>query len=414
MSLKKHKALLTGGIIATVLAFSALGGSLSQAAIQDEYQSWKQYGSEWSTLHLGSSGETVARSGCAVTSAAILMVKSGSVTDEDFTPGTLVTYMNQNGGFSSGGGINWDKLSGYAPSFAYQGRSQLVGTQSQKASRIKKLLDEGYYVIAVVKNGGHFVAVDSVNGDQIVMNDPGSRETSLFDKYPASGLVSIRIFTGANSQIDIAPPPAPDVIETTAVSETTVIETTTIFTMETEPVEETTEFTEISETTPETTTETTAPETTTEESTELTTETTTTTEETTTTTESTTTTTTEATTTTTTEATTTTTETTTTTAVTTTTEAPRTIYISTETEAIPSQAQAGLFEINDQHVYMHVKFYTTEDINLRGEPNIDSEIFSVIPKGTYLDVVEVDNEFQWGRVAYNGNEGWISLEYTGL
>ncbi len=408
MSLKKHKALLTGGIIATVLAFSALGGSLSQAAIQDEYQSWKQYGSEWSTLHLGSSGETVARSGCAVTSAAILMVKSGSVTDEDFTPGTLVTYMNQNGGFSSGGGINWDKLSGYAPSFVYQGRSQLVGTQSQKASRIKKLLDEGYYVIAVVKNGGHFVAVDSVNGDQIVMNDPGSRETSLFGKYPASGLVSVRIFTGANSEItELAPPPAPDVIETTAVSETTVIEATTTFTLETESIEETTaeettESTEIPETTAETTAETTVPETTTEEST---TETTTTTEETTTTTEATTTTTTEATTTT---------ETTTTTAVTTTTEAPRTIYISSQTEAIPSQAQAGLFEIDDQHVYMHVKFYTTEDIYLRAEPNTDSEIFSVVPKGTYLDVVEVDNEFQWGRVAYNGNEGWISLEYTGL
>ena len=207
MSHKQHKALLTGGMIAAVLAFSALGGSLSQAAIQDEYQSWKQYGSEWSTLHLGTSSETVARSGCAVTSAAILMVKSGSVTDEDFTPATLVNYMNQNGGFSSGGGINWDKLSGYAPSFVYEGRSQLVGTQSQKAQRIKALLDEGYYVIAVVKNGGHFVAVDSVNGDQITMNDPGSRYTSLFDKYPASGLVSVRIFSGGNSpQLRHSPP----------------------------------------------------------------------------------------------------------------------------------------------------------------------------------------------------------------
>ena len=405
MSLKKQKALLTGGMIAAILAFSSLGGSLSQAAIQDEYQSWKQYGSEWSTLHLGASGETVARSGCAVTSAAILMVKSGSVTDEDFTPGTLVNYMNQNGGFSSGGGINWDKLSGYAPSFVYQGRSQLVGTQSQKAERIKALLDEGYYVIAVVKNGGHFVAVDSVNGDQITMNDPGSRSTSLFEKYPASGLVSIRIFTGGNSQIvELTPPPAPDVIETTAVSETTVIETTTTFTLETEAPEETTEFVEITEfaetaetTTAETVEETsTLPETTTEETT-TSTETTTTEETTTTTTEATTTT-----------------ETTTTTAVTTTTEAPRTIYISTQTEAIPSQAQAGLFEVNDKHLYMHVKVYTTEDIYLRAKPNSDSEIFSIVPKGTYVDVVEIDNDFKWGRIAYDGNEGWISLEYAGL
>ena len=63
---------------------------------------------------------------------------------------------------------------------------------------------------------------------------------------------------------------------------------------------------------------------------------------------------------------------------------------------------------------MHVKIYTMENVYLREKPEADAEIFSFIPKGTYVDVVETDNDFKWGRVAYNGNEGWICLEYAGL
>ena len=63
---------------------------------------------------------------------------------------------------------------------------------------------------------------------------------------------------------------------------------------------------------------------------------------------------------------------------------------------------------------MHIKFYTIENVYLRAKPDENSEIFSTIPKGTYVAVVETDNEFKWGRVAYNGNEGWISLKNTGL
>ena len=81
---------------------------------------------------------------------------------------------------------------------------------------------------------------------------------------------------------------------------------------------------------------------------------------------------------------------------------------------IPSELDAALFEIGQRHYLMNVKFMTMDNLHLREEANTKSDILCVIPAGTYLDVVEVDDGFEWGRVSYNGNEGWISLYYAGL
>ncbi len=430
----KVKAAIAGGVLAALMATAALSGTISQAISDNAYKSWKQYGETWSSMTLGSSGETVARSGCAVTSAAILMVKSGSVTDDSFTPATLVSYLSANGGFSASGGINWNKLTNYAPSFVYCGKSALSGTQQQKAEKMQSLIDQGYYLEAVVKNGGHFVAVDSVSGSDVTMMDPGSKSTSLFDKYAASGVVSLRLFKGANSTVKVseetaeteAPAAETEPIETT-VTEIETTEVTTVYT--TEAAEETTEIT--TEITTEAITEETTGETA-EETTEVTTTAVTTTEVTTT--ESTTTETKKETTTTaavTTTAAPATTAPTVTTAAAATTLAPppaptpimsappAPVYIAEEPDTaqqtiIPSRAEAELFRINNMNIFMSVRFTTTDKLHLRENPNTQSDILLVIPEGTALDVVEIDAAFHWGRVAYNGKEGWISLDYAGL
>lgn len=409
----KVKAAIAGGVLAALMAAAAIGGTVIQAVSDNAYKSWKQYGESWSGLTLGSSRETVAASGCAVTSAAMLMVKSGSVTDDSFTPATIVSYMSANGGFTSSGSINWNKLTGYAPSFIYCGKASLSGTQQQKAEHMQNLMDQGYYLAAVVKNGGHFVAIDAVNGSNVTMMDPGSKSTSLFDRYAASGVVSLRLFKGANSTVSAAEPTEAITAETTTITETTVIETTettALYTTTAEPseaVQETTEvtttLTETQTTTTETTKETTATETTTTET--AVTETT---------------------------AAETTAATVTTAApivnvpVETTPTAPRPLPTppmpeQTETvpeiervPVIPSRAQAGLFRLQGKNLFMTVRFTTTDNLHLREEANTDSDILLVIPEGTVLDVVEIDSGFTWGRVAYDGKEGWISLNYAGL
>ncbi|MDE5563850.1 MAG: SH3 domain-containing protein, partial [Oscillospiraceae bacterium] len=371
-------------------------------------------------MYIGKSGETVAKSGCAVTSAAMLMVQSGSVTDADFNPGTIISYLNQNGGFSSSGSINWNKLSGYAPNFTYVRNYKLSGTQQQKAATMQSLMDDGYYLLAVVKYGGHFVAIDSVDGSNVTMMDPGSRSTSLFDKYAADGVISLRLFTGANSHT-VQPaepePTAPEMIEpetTEAVTEATEVseeaETTEAQEMtapempteaETEPIEtiETTAVTtQVAETTQVTiATEavlteppapaaaepvktTAAPNPTTTVTTQVV-------------------------------------------PVTppspevmeevqlplTAPELPQSEIAQAEMAVIPSHAEASLFKAAGQHFYMQVKFRTTDNLHLRENPDTNSDILLVIPTDTVLDVVEVNDDFTWGRVAYNGEEGWISL-----
>ena len=78
------------------------------------------------------------------------------------------------------------------------------------------------------------------------------------------------------------------------------------------------------------------------------------------------------------------------------------------------QAEATLVEIKQQHIFMSIRFTVKADLNLRESADADSEILTVIPANTSLNVVEVDEDFKWGRVLYNGCEGWIALNFAEL
>ena len=75
---------------------------------------------------------------------------------------------------------------------------------------------------------------------------------------------------------------------------------------------------------------------------------------------------------------------------------------------------AKLVEIKEQHIFMSIRFTVKENLNLRQNPDTDSDILTVIPANTSLNVVETDEDFKWGKVLYNGCEGWIALNFAAL
>ncbi|MDE5769775.1 MAG: hypothetical protein K2H82_10365 [Oscillospiraceae bacterium] len=483
MSFLKGRVKALGAVASVVLSATLFGSSLIYASMTNNYRSWKQTGSSWSSMTMGTNGGTVAKYGCAVTSSAMLMVKSGAVTDSDFNPGVLIEFLNENGGFSADGDLNWSALAYYAPDFKFDGRVDLYGTDEQKIQRVQQLLADGFSVVAQVKYGAHFVAVDSVKGEEIMMLDPGSQGTSLNETYGVASMNSLRIFrttnyknpqNSGNSGLSVtqnsvqtfvqhadAPETAPEIIpEVPATAPVVELSTVPVTMPETAPVTtvadtETvaSQVTELSETskstevfiqtapavdTTEVTITTTKPETM-HEVVIITKAPTSTTEE------------------------------TTCTMTTAQTEilidpiienpensenhvnpdsqnqniqdvqeseqnldniqiilletAPETapgITAATPTEetvpvCVPEdQMESVLGQIKEKDLYITVRFYILKDLDLLSEPDGISAALQTVPAGTCLDVVEVDEEFQWGKVRYEGQEGWISLRSANL
>ena len=60
----------------------------------------------WASVHLGGSAYTMGGAGCAVTASASVATQ----VNPDMTPLQLVTWLNGNGGFTSGGLLYWSKV----------------------------------------------------------------------------------------------------------------------------------------------------------------------------------------------------------------------------------------------------------------------------------------------------------------
>ena len=118
----------------------------------------------------------------------MLIAKSGVPTNVqgDFNPGTFVTALNKNGGFS-GANFAWYSVTSVAPKFRpVQINYSLAGlSKEQKLNTIRNLVSQGYYVVAEVKGntGQHWVAIDNVTGNTINMMDPGSSSTNMWAQY---------------------------------------------------------------------------------------------------------------------------------------------------------------------------------------------------------------------------------------
>lgn len=72
---------------------------------------YSQRDERWARVPLGRSSYTMYGAGCAVTDVAII----GTLADPSFTPLDMVTWLNANGGFTSGGLLYWAKAAEAVP-----------------------------------------------------------------------------------------------------------------------------------------------------------------------------------------------------------------------------------------------------------------------------------------------------------
>ena len=181
----KQLAELTSDKYTTMWASVIFGTYGSSGPITE----WKQKGKEWSNIRIGNTSKTIGDVGCLVTSVAILIEKSGVPTKDiyPFNPGTFVTALNNVYGFD-GANLQYGPISKVVPDFVYQDRVNLRGkTKSEKLYEIKKYYENGYYIAVEVagatETSQHWVAVDNVTNNTILMLDPGSYETDMWKQY---------------------------------------------------------------------------------------------------------------------------------------------------------------------------------------------------------------------------------------
>ena len=154
-----------------------------------EISTWKQKGREWSNIRIGNTSKTIGDVGCLVTSVSILIKKSEVPTKDiyPFNPGTFVTALNNVYGFD-GANLQYGPISKVVPGFVYQDRVILRDkSKSEKFSTIKKYYESGYYIAIEVagatETSQHWVALDYVTDNKIIMLDPGSEATDMWVQY---------------------------------------------------------------------------------------------------------------------------------------------------------------------------------------------------------------------------------------
>ena len=163
---------------------------------QTDYRKWAQGDSRWGSLPLGDSTKTVSSSGCTVTCVAKTIIQAGLRDPGEFDVGTLVKWMNANGGFS-GANLIWAKPTELVEELSYEGT--LLGTRSPTAyysseeynDQLLSWIREGYHLIIAVKSQGHWVAVDEARsletGEIHIMDSlksSANADVALADRYP--------------------------------------------------------------------------------------------------------------------------------------------------------------------------------------------------------------------------------------
>lgn len=152
-------------------------------------ENWKQKGESWSNIKIGHTNKTIGDIGCLVTSIAILIKKSGVSTGNinPFNPGSFVQALNNSYGFDRNGGLLYGPISNLIPYFKYTGRVDISNkSKVDKLNEIKRYYDAGYYLaIKVVdtNNSQHWVALDEIKNDTIIMSDPGSKKIDMWSAY---------------------------------------------------------------------------------------------------------------------------------------------------------------------------------------------------------------------------------------
>lgn len=197
-----HGVLLA--IIIVMGLFAGLCTPVKSAAAGEDFRTWRQLDERWGSFPIG--GSTVARSGCYITSIAMIAVASGARDTESFDPGVFAKTLNDMGAFSSGGAlVSWGSIPKAVPevSIATPETYFTSTTESGKAHEIRSYLEKGLYVICNV--GGHWVYIDGVIGDDVYMADPAKDDILMFEAYNNSSITRIQAFSGKNPYSGFTP-----------------------------------------------------------------------------------------------------------------------------------------------------------------------------------------------------------------
>lgn len=157
-----------------------------------EYVNWRQTDPNWSNIKIGNTNSTIGKIGCLVTSIAILIEKSGvNTTISSFNPGTFVEALNNNNGFDGGGNLQYAAVKKAVPGFSYVGNVNLRGkTRSEKLALITQYFNQGYFITTEVKGATpgnqHWVAVTGVDSINVMIVDPASSQTIMWNAYEVS------------------------------------------------------------------------------------------------------------------------------------------------------------------------------------------------------------------------------------
>lgn len=157
-----------------------------------EYVNWRQTDPSWANIKIGNTNSTIGKIGCLVTSIAILIEKSGAnTTISPFNPGTFVEALNKNNGFDSGGNLQYVAVNKVVSGFSYVGNVNLRGkTRSEKLALITQYFNQGYFITTEVKGATpgnqHWVAVTGVDSINVMIVDPASSQTIMWNAYEVS------------------------------------------------------------------------------------------------------------------------------------------------------------------------------------------------------------------------------------
>ena len=197
------------------------------ALAAEDFRMWRQLDDRWGNTAMG--GTTVRRSGCYITSIAMVAVASGARDTDSFDPGVFAKQLNDMGAFSSGGAlIAWASVNKAIPeiSIATANISFKSGDQKGKAAEMKEYLDKGMYVICNV--GGHWVYVDGIIGDDVYMADPAKDDILMFEAYNNAGINCYQALKGKNPYSGFTPLKTNTAEVATSASSSTATTATTV------------------------------------------------------------------------------------------------------------------------------------------------------------------------------------------
>ena len=206
-------------IICLIASFSITGAF----AAGEDYRGWAQSDSRWGNLPMGSSGSTVSSIGCCVTSVTKLIIQAGLRNSNDFNVGTLVRWLNNNGGFTSDGGLYWGKPGECVSGWSNYGDVLGYGSYSSSSYNDQMIawIRKGLHMLINVNSGGHWVAVDeakSLATGQIYIMDSlsGAQNTDLTLASRYASFNAIHAYTGGSTPSGgtVTPDPGLSVKET--------------------------------------------------------------------------------------------------------------------------------------------------------------------------------------------------------